>query len=69
MMGNILNQFLELVQTQSECNFDKEEHMFEEAHLMDSCEEVIVEVSLTSLELIGPLSHTSLELVPPPFML
>ena len=66
-MGNTFNQFSKLVQTQNECNFDKEEHMFEETDLRELCKEVIVEGLPTRLKLIGPVSHASLELVPSPF--
>jgi len=41
--------------------------MFQETHLRKSREEVIVEVSQTSVELIAPISHTSLELFHAPF--
>jgi len=41
--------------------------MVKDTSSMASCGEVIVEVPLTSLKLIGPVSHTSLELVPAPF--
>jgi len=42
--------------------------MFEETHLRESCTNVIVELSPTSLELINPISHTLLELVFTPFI-
>ena len=57
MMGNIFNQFLELVRTQNEYNFDEEAHMFEETHWWESCTKIIVEASPISLELIGPVPH------------
>ena len=63
MIGNIFNQFSELVQTHNEWNFNEEEHIFEDTPLKASCKEVIVEVPSASLELVGPISHDSLESV------
>jgi len=41
--------------------------MYEENPLGELCEEVTVEMSPTSFELIDLVPHTSLELVPSPF--
>ena len=38
-----------------------------ETHLRESCKEIIVEVSPTSLKFSSPIPHTLLELIPAPF--
>ena len=43
----------------------EDEHTFEESPLGESYEEVVIEVSSPSLELIDPITHASLESIPP----
>jgi len=61
MMGE---KFSNLVQKQNQCNSSKDKHAFEGSPLGESCEEVVIGVSSLSLELIDPITHTSLKLVP-----
>ena len=53
----------ELVQKQNQYDSNEDEHMFKESSLAESYEEVLIKVSSPSLELIDPVTHTSIELV------
>jgi len=63
MMGEKIS---ELVQKQNQCNFNKDEHTFEESSLGESCEKVVIKVSSPSPELIDLVAHTSCESGPAP---
>jgi len=64
MEHRIGEKISKLVQKQHQCNSDEDEHTFEEYPLGESCEKAVIEVSSPNLELIDPVSYTSLELVP-----
>ena len=57
----------ELVQKQNQYNSNEDEHTFKESPLGESCEEVVIEASSPSPNLIHLVSYSSLVLVPARF--